>query len=345
MHTKVHNYDITLDWPMLNAINSIERFDSRWEIIMKRESQNLEQLKHLGSIRSVAASARIKGAYINESGTIELLKKKNPYILKNNQEKEIIGYYETHKNILESYSELNISEYNIKKFHKNIFKYSEEEYLKRGNYSQVRNSSINQAPKTHSRKGFRTTIPTFTTENLMQELMSWYQAKSIVHPLVRIAVFTYSFLSVKPFEKGSHRTARLLSVLLLLQSKYRWIQYVSFDHEIEIRETEYRRILSQCQEEEGGDINSWIIFFLDVLKNLQQHLMQKLRSAGTLTKLTTKQKSVLLYIETHPGCKSGEIAAKLFIANSTAKRLLKELSDKKLIERRGRGAGCNYIIS
>ena len=72
--------------------------------------------------------------------------------------------------------------------------------------------------------------------------------------------------------------------------------------------------------------------------------MQKLKSAGSLTLLTSKQKAVLLYIETHAGCKSGEIAAKLFIANSTAKRLLKELSDKNLIERLGRGAGCNYII-
>jgi Fic family protein len=345
MEGKIHDYNIILNWTMLNAINSIERFDSCWDIIMKREGQSLEQLKQLGIIRSVAASARIKGVHINERGIGELLKKKNPYMLKDNIEKEIIGYYETHKHISESFSKLKISEFTIKNFHKILFKYSGEDYLKRGNYSQVSKFSGKQGQATQSMKGFRTTLPTFTRDNLMQELVAWYHSESIVHPLVRIAVFTYSFLSVNPFEKGSHRTARLLAVFLLLKSNYKWIQYVSFDQEIEIREPEYMRVSGQCQhEEEGENINAWILLFLDVLKNLQQQLMQKLKSAGSLTKLTTKQKSVLLYIETHAGCKSGEIAANLFIANSTAKRLLKELSDKNLIERLGRGAGCNYII-
>ncbi|MEL6926009.1 MAG: MarR family transcriptional regulator, partial [Bacteroidota bacterium] len=43
------------------------------------------------------------------------------------------------------------------------------------------------------------------------------------------------------------------------------------------------------------------------------------------TKLAPREKSILVFINETPGCKSGEIASKLNIPNPTVKRILTEL--------------------
>ena len=72
--------------------------------------------------------------------------------------------------------------------------------------------------------------------------------------------------------------------------------------------------------------------------------MQKLEVKGIKTKLSPKERSILSYIESNPGSKSGEIAKKLQIPNPTVKRLLTKLLKENLIEKYGIGAGTNYAI-
>ncbi len=70
--------------------------------------------------------------------------------------------------------------------------------------------------------------------------------------------------------------------------------------------------------------------------------MKKLEVKGVKTKLSPKEKSILTYVESNPGTKSGEIANKLHIPNPTVKRLLTKLLNENLIEKYGVGAGTNY---
>jgi uncharacterized membrane protein len=72
--------------------------------------------------------------------------------------------------------------------------------------------------------------------------------------------------------------------------------------------------------------------------------MKKLEVKGTKAKLSPKEKSILTYIESNPGSKSGEIANKLHIPNPTVKRILTKLVNENLIEKYGIGAGTNYSI-
>jgi len=91
---------------------------------------------------------------------------------------------------------------------------------------------------------------------------------------------------------------------------------VSFEHEIESRKNEYYLKLRHCQAQRPNeDITEWINFFFSALLNIQEQLMNKLEVKGIKTKLSPKEKSILTYIETNPGSKSGEIAKKLYIPN------------------------------
>jgi Fic family protein len=61
-----------------------------------------------------------------------------------------------------------------------------------------------------------------------------------------------------------------------MKSGYVWIEYVSFEHEIEHRKKEYYKKLMESQRNRPGeDVTEWVYFFLDCLKNIQGQLLQK----------------------------------------------------------------------
>jgi Fic family protein len=66
------------------------------------------------------------------------------------------------------------------------------------------------------------------------------------HPRVKCALFAYEFVSIHHFQDGNGLLSRLLSTLLLLEHGYKWIKYVSFEHEIDSIKTEYYSVLRSC---------------------------------------------------------------------------------------------------
>jgi Fic family protein len=128
-----------------------------------------------------------------------------------------------------------------------------------------------------------------------------------------------------------------------LKNGYKWVQYVSFEHEIESRKSEYYRALRACQAERPNeDITVWIQLFFSSLRNIQSQLMLKLKQCGMETQLSPREKSILTLIQSYPGIRSGEIAVKLAIPNPTVKRILAELKAKELIEQHGIGRQIAY---
>ena len=192
---------------------------------------------------------------------------------------------------------------------------------------------------------FETTPPGFATEDAMRALIEWWHTDTETHPIVKCAVFCYDFVSIHPFQDGNGRLSRLVATLLLLKNGYNWLQYVSFEHEIENRKAEYYQQLMQSQKQRPGeDIYSWVLFFLDCLNTISRKLIAKLSAQGTLTGLGPKEKSVYLFIENHPGSQSGDISQKLDIGLPTAKKILTALVRQKLIIKHRAGAGTNYSL-
>ena len=74
----------------------------------------------------------------------------------------------------------------------------------------------------------------------------------------------------------------------------------------------------------------------NLLKNLfitLGQLMRRLETQTSRNKLSARAQAILLYIESHPDCRSGQIAASLDIPSSTVKRILSKLYDRHLISR------------
>lgn len=330
----------------MNEISKIDRFDAAWAQIEKRKGHTLKQLKAIATVRSVGASTRIEGSRMTDAEVEVLIEKLKISKLEERDEQEVAGYFEALDTVAESYKDIEISEGNLKNLHKILMAHAEKDAWHRGGYKQVSNAV--EANHTDGTKQivFNTSEPGLPTEKAMKELIEWYHADKETLPIVKAALFVYEFLSIHPFQDGNGRLSRLLGTLLLLRHGYSWIQYVSFEHEIENRKVEYYKALMQTQKQRPGEkVDEWIVFFLGCMSNIQDQLMDKLDTKASSTEqLAPREKNILSFIENYPGAKSGEIAEKLNIPLSTVKKMLTTMVENKLLIKYGIGAGTNYLL-
>lgn len=343
MKIKVWNFELDLAWDLVLELSEIDRFDASWGSLEKREGRSLKTLRTIATVRSVGASTRIEGAKLSNDEIDLLLNQIDISKLVNRDSQEVAGYYDVLQLIVDGHKNVRTTESDFKNMHNMLLKYSSEDEWHRGDYKKFANSVEAVYPGGKRHLIFETTEPGFRTTDAMKELLNWYHTEDQVHPLVRIAIFAYEFLSIHPFQDGNGRMSRLLTTLLLMKSGYVWIQYVSFEHEIESRKNEYYAALRSCQANRPGEeVSIWVNFFLNALKNIQDVLVEKLRIKGTQANLAPREKSIIVYIGEHPGCKSGEVARKLGIPSPTVKRILTRLVKQNLINKHGNGPGTNY---
>ena len=343
MENRVYTFKIDLNWELINLISQIDRFDASWSSIEKKERQSLKQLKSIATIQSVGASTRIEGSKLSNKEVATVLKEIEITKIEDRDSQEVIGYYEVLDLIYDSFNDISISESEIKNLHNTLLKYSNKDEWHRGDYKQHSNAVEARFPDGKRQIIFRTTEAGIPTEDAMRQLVAWYASDTQTHALIKSAVFSYDFLSIHPFQDGNGRLSRLISTLLLLKQGYKWLEYVSFEHQIELRKSEYYSVLQSCQARRPNEnISEWIFFFLNSLKTLQEKLSKKLDFKEPELKLSAREKSVLTFISSNPACKSGEIAKSLNIPNPSVKRILASLLNYNLIERHGKGPATNY---
>ncbi|MEP7228613.1 MAG: Fic family protein [Ginsengibacter sp.] len=345
MENSVYIFRIDLDWQLISIISQIDRFDASWTAIERRENQHLKQLKSIATVRSVGASTRIEGSKLTDAEVDVLLKHIDITKLEDRDSQEVVGYFEALDIISDTYNDIQISAGDIKNLHNILMKYSTKDAWHKGDYKQHANAVEATYPDGTNQIIFQTTEPGYATESAVNNLIEWYNNEEAIHPLVKCSIFTYEFLSIHPFQDGNGRLSRLLSSLLLLKSGYQWIQYVSFEHEIESRKAEYYNVLRSCQGRRPNEnINDWVKFFFDALKNIQEQLMQKLQIHTTGEQLLPREKLIAGFIQNHPGCKSGAIAKGLGLTRIIVIRDLAILIEKNIIEKHGSGSGTHYSI-
>lgn len=345
MNNLIYTFTVNIDWKLIKLISEIDRFDANWSAIERKEGLSLKELKSMATVRSVGASNRIEGNRMSDEEVDILLQKIDITNLADRDSQEVVGYFEALDLISESYNDISITENNIKSLHNSLMKYSAKDQWHKGNFKTHNNAVEASFPDGSRHIIFQTTEAGFATENAIRKLLHWYTTENEVHTLVKIASFIYDFLSIHPFQDGNGRLSRLLTTLLLLKNEYSWIQYVSFEHEIEGRKTEYYSALRNCQAQRPNeDITIWIHFFLDCLSNIQKQLLTKIQQRDTAISLSPKEVSIITCIQNRPHIQSNEISERLSIPASTVKRILTEMVNKGLIEKQGAGRNVNYTI-
>ena len=344
MSLTIHTLKLDLGMKLMTELSKIDRFDATWTSIEKREGATLKQLKSIATVRSVGASTRIEGSKMTDDEVAVLIDKLSVSKLEERDQQEVIGYFEALDTITENYKSIGISESQIKNLHKILMQYCEKDAWHKGNYKQVSNAVEANLIDGTKQVVFRTAEPGIATQDAMMMLFEWYNSDTETIPLVKAALFVYEFLSIHPFQDGNGRLSRLLGSLLLLKTGYSWIQYVSFEHEIENRKTDYYKVLMQTQRNRPGEnVTDWLRFFISCLINIQEQLMIKLEENKTEKPILQRDKRILFFIQNHAGCSSGEISKKLDLALPTVKKSLGDLVSKGIITKEGQGKSTGYF--
>lgn len=346
MAQHIHALFLDISMRLMEEISRVNRFDATWGQVAKREGLTLKGLKSVATVRSVGASTRIEGSKMTDAEVEVFLEKLKTSKLEERDEQEVAGYFDALDVITESYKNIAITEGNIKNLHKILMRHSTKDEWHRGEYKQVSNAV--EANYTDGTKQivFKTTEPGLPTTDAMKALIEWYHTDKETLPLIKAALFVYDFLSIHPFQDGNGRLSRLLGTLLLMKHGYTWVQYISFEHEIESRKAEYYSVLMQTQKQRPGErVDDWMQFFLSCMLNIQELLMQKITIRGSAAQLTPKEKMILSFIENHPGTRSGEISEKLNLGLPSVKKTLAEMVKNNLLLKHGKGRAINYTLS
>lgn len=100
----------------------------------------------------------------------------------------------------------------------------------------------------------------------MHNFLIWFNDSSHLEPLIKAAIAHFWFIIIHPFDDGNGRIARAISDMLLAQSEQSKERYYSMSQQILLERKQYYEILQKSQYS-TGDITSWILWFLNCLKN------------------------------------------------------------------------------
>jgi Fic family protein len=337
----------------VRVVAAIDKFHGQWSQIAAKEGRKLSELRKIATVQSIGSSTRIEGSTLSDADVAKFLKGVKITRFASREEEEVSGYHEALTIILENHGDIPFRESSILNLHAILLKPVRKDERHRGGYKSLSNSVNANYPDGSTRVIFATTPPHLVPK-AMEELVDWTQAefrKKEIHPLLVISLFVYEFLSIHPFQDGNGRLSRLLTTLLLLKSGYGFIQYISFEHQIENRKSAYYRALMDCQKRrkagKAEDISVWVLFFLDCLLELALKLEKKsgdLKASGGY--LNDRRKRILEHIRTDAPVRLSDLAERFpDLSPNTIKKDLQSMVREGFLAKEGKNKGTLYSLA
>ena len=343
------NKRIKINSEILQKISEIDELKGHWQGGLKLAPQILARLKASVIVTSTGASTRIEGSNMNDAEIEKLLRGLKSNIPKGRDSEEVAGYADLLARIFDNYKTFKLTEGQILQFHDILLKFSEKDKTHKGKYKNKDNIVIARNKNGEEIVLFKPTPP-YLVKKEMDDVLFWTNKElneKSSHPLLVIINFIFEFLAIHPFDDGNGRLSRALTNLLLLQSGYSYIPYVSLEEIIEEKQTEYYLSLRQTQKlhkTEDENISAWIIFMLDVLLIQAKKAKSLLEDDQPEKILSPKQLEIWNLFKNSKTLSTKEIDEILgnVIPLVTIKQVLSRLVKLKLIERIGLGSSTRY---
>lgn len=333
---------------ILTLIAAIDELKGRWAAGANLHPQILGRLKQSVLITSTGASTRIEGAKLSDSDVEDLMRGISMQKFKDRDIQEVKGYFELLKNVFDSWQSIKLNEGTIKHFHQEILKYVEKDIFHIGQYKVTENKVQMVDTKGNIVGTIFDTTPVYLTPIEMQELVEWTieaLKNRKYHPLLVIGNFVVEFLKIHPFHDGNGRLSRILTNLLMLQTGYLYMPYVSHEKLVEEKKQEYYVALRKTQitfKTERTDLIPWLTFFLSIILDQSKQAVNLLNADMVEKTLSEKQLAVLKYLEKVKEATPGDIAKNTKVARPTVNQVLEKLISIKKIERIGMGRSTRY---
>lgn len=160
-----------------------------------------------------------------------------------------------------------------------------------------------------------------------------------VDPLIKTAIIHAQFESIHPFLDGNGRLGRILIVLCFMMDDLIEMPVFFISEELEKERLRYYNRLNGTRGD-NPDWFSWINFFLSASQRMADNLLEKLKKINLLAiegvqKIDVEHGTInriWLYTFSNPFCTAKDVAKGLDITQQTARKHLKTLAEKQLVE-------------
>ena len=179
-----------------------------------------------------------------------------------------------------------------------------------------------------------TGTPAKYVPQVMKDIFDWLGSTSM-HPLLASCVFHFEFEFCHPFSDGNGRTGRLWHTLLL--SRWRPVlAWLPVESTIRRRQADYYAALAQSDA--AGSSEIFVEFMLECIRDAM------LPFARTASKPQTEMSAALDFFKRNPRGTIPSLAQEMGCSQRSAERLVAQLKDKGLLERRGSARAGTWLV-
>ena len=328
---------------ILNSVALLHEHKGRQALYIKQRPVELEFLREVAKIQSTESSNRIEGILTTDSRLAKLLA--DEVAPRNRNEQEIIGYRNVLSLIHESYDAIDVTPNVILQLHRDLFKATDRSYG--GKWKDVDNSIVEIDSDGTRRVRFQP-LPAIAVPDAMESLCNAYNEAihaQIVDPLILVAMFTFDFVCIHPFNDGNGRMSRLLTLLLLYRSGYLVGRYVSVEHEIEKSKDQYYEALKQSSYGWNEGAHSYLAFVQYLLGCLigASRIFEERLNGVVETRMSKPERIEAVFRRSLGNISKSDILRECpDISSTTANRTLADLQRAGKIKKIGGGRGTKY---
>ncbi len=324
---------------ILNNINEIERLYGRLEG-MKTPQSLLLNLERDNLIESSFASNSIEGNPLSKPAVTNLILNDRTPV--NRDEKEVVNYFRILKALEERTSELLDLEL-ILSIHAQLMKGVDDKIK-----GEIRNKEIFVGNREGSGElNIKHEPPFHDTESIKKaliELTDWFKISPDM-PMLKAGIFHHQFVYIHPFEDGNGRTCRLLTALIFLKHNYLINKYFVLDDYYDIDRDNYSDSLHSA---DNGNQTEWLEYFTDGVKYSLQSMLSRVETGvsqlGFSIRPTPREAEALKIIQQYRELNTADLVGELKITRQQAFNLLKALTEKGYIEKKGTTKNSFYVI-
>lgn len=332
------NPRFTLTSKLLTNLTEIERFYGQLEGI--RIPQQLQlNLERTNLIQSSYASNSIEGNPLSFGEVTNLLL--NDRVPTNRSEKEVVNYFSILKNLDKKTTEpFNVSL--ILNIHKELL-IGVDDKIK----GQIRNVPIVVGKRQPDQIIIKHNPPFHDKKNIETALnsLTYWIGKTEDFPILKAGIFHHEFVYLHPFEDGNGRVCRLLTALILLSANYQINKYFVLDDYYDIDRSQYSDSLNSA---DLGDKTKWLEYFTDGVKySLQSALRRVQESIAKLSldiRPSPREQQALEIVRQYKEITSSDLVKELKITRQQAFNLLKSLSEKGFLDKKGSTKDSFYVL-
>lgn len=301
-------------------------------------------------VRTVHHGTHLEGNMLNYSEADKLLAGAK-VVGRERDIQEVLNYRNVMQHI-SSYKKNSITQETIKKLHElTVHRILPEE--KTGEYRKVtvvvRNSQTGEVT-------FRPP-PAIEIAFLMKDFLLWAndQTEDVMHPVVKAGIVHYEIVRIHPFLDGNGRVARAAALLVLFLHGYDVKRFFSLEEHYDQEPLQYYEAL-QSVGKNGGDMSTWLEYFIEGLAIELTRVKEKVKSISTDIKikksmgghqleLSERQIRIVEYIQEN-GFLQNKAFFELFpmISEDTVLRELKDLIKKGIVKKLGVTKGVKYVM-